>query len=68
MNKKYIGKAVVLPVETAKHVEEYRELISKELGFKVSTSQAIAFAVRARVREATVRPEPTVCSYKQGEE
>lgn len=46
MDKKYIGKIVQLPKPTAKGVEEYRAKLEKELGFPVSTSQAIAHAVK----------------------
>ena len=49
MDKKYVGKVVQLPKETATRVEEYRKKLEKELGFPVSTSQAIAHAVKKAI-------------------
>jgi hypothetical protein len=46
MDKKYIGKTVMLPKEAARLLDEYKKRLEKELGFDVSYSQAIAHALK----------------------
>lgn len=46
MDKKYVGKVVQLPKDVANKLEEYRAKLEKELDFPVSTSAAIAHAVK----------------------
>ena len=46
VDKKYVGKVVQLPKDVALKVEEYRARLEAELGFPVSTSAAIAHAIK----------------------
>jgi hypothetical protein len=46
MDKKYIGKTVMLPKDVATTLDDYRTKLEKQLGFPVSYSQAIAHALK----------------------
>ena len=43
MDKKYIGKHVALPKDTADKLEAVRAEISAELGFALSLAEAISY-------------------------
>jgi hypothetical protein len=43
MDKKYAGKAVVLPKDTAERIEAVQAQLSAQLGFRPSTSEVISY-------------------------
>ena len=46
MDKKYQGKAIVLPKDAARLLDEYKKRLEEEIGFEISYSQAIVHALK----------------------
>lgn len=46
MDKKYLGKAVMLPKNTTEQIEEARTKLTAQLGFRPSMSETISYLAR----------------------